>query len=265
MTRFANPVPKFTDENGDFLPYGLLYFYESGTLTDKATYADFNQTIPNTQPLVLNGDGSTPNCYYSGKAKVKLITNAGTAAAPVDGVQQWERDPVNASNLAAVAWGKYNFATDTLTNSFGCSIAKLSTGLATLTLSSALTSITSAISLTNSDSATIGFTTTTTAALGNNWGTGAGGGSGAINSGSTTDVITHIYGSALTINHIQVTPTSSLGSASYLYVSAVTANDFTIATDTDPLASTTFSTFLAVGNLAHDKTDLEFVIYDTGV
>lgn len=102
MTRFINPVPKFTDQSGDFMPYGLLYFYESGTNTDKTTYSDVNQEIPNTQPLVLNGDGSVPNCEYSGSAKVILITNVGSKELPINGAQQWERDPVTSSSIGAI-------------------------------------------------------------------------------------------------------------------------------------------------------------------
>ncbi len=84
------------------MPYGLLYFYVSGTNDDKTTFADVNEQFPNTQPLVLNGDGSVPNCFYSGSAKVILITNAGTKDVPIDGEQQWERDPVSASAVGAI-------------------------------------------------------------------------------------------------------------------------------------------------------------------
>jgi len=102
MTRYTDPTPKYTDQSGEFMPYGLLYFFDSGTNTDKDTFADVNETIKNSQPLVLNGDGSVPNCFYSGSAKVILVTNAGTSSAPVDGVQQWERDPVSSSSLGAI-------------------------------------------------------------------------------------------------------------------------------------------------------------------
>jgi len=84
------------------MPYGLLYFYESGTNDDKDTFADVNETIKNSQPLILNGDGSVPNCFYSGTAKVKLLTNAGTPTTPIDGTQQWERDPVSSGSVGAV-------------------------------------------------------------------------------------------------------------------------------------------------------------------
>jgi len=102
MTRFVNPTPKYTDQSGEFMPYGLLYFFDSGTNADKDTFADVNETIKNPQPLILNGDGSTPNCFFSGSAKVLLITNAGTKEAPIDGEQQWERDPVTSTTTGAI-------------------------------------------------------------------------------------------------------------------------------------------------------------------
>ena len=102
MSRFVNPTPKYTDQSGQFMPYGLLYFFDSGTNDDKTTFADVNETIANTQPLILNGDGSVPNCFYSGSAKVILVTNAGTATSPIDGTQQWERDPVSAGAVGAI-------------------------------------------------------------------------------------------------------------------------------------------------------------------
>ena len=86
MARYVDPTPKYTDSGNEPLPNGLLYFFESGTSTQKTTYADVNQTIANPHPLILNGDGSVPNCFYSGAAKVRLATSAD--------VQIWERDPV---------------------------------------------------------------------------------------------------------------------------------------------------------------------------
>ena len=84
------------------MPYGLLYFFDSGTNDDKATFADVNEEFPNPQPLILNGDGTVPNCFYSGSAKVILVTNVGTPTAPIDGTQQWERDPVTSAAIGAI-------------------------------------------------------------------------------------------------------------------------------------------------------------------
>ena len=98
MSRFTNPVPEYTNNSGTLLANGLLYFYESGTNTTKITYADVNETVANPQPLVLNGDGTVPNCFFSGSAKVVL--------ADEDDVQQWERDPVTSTEVSSFgeAW-----------------------------------------------------------------------------------------------------------------------------------------------------------------
>lgn len=101
MSRFVNPNPKFTDTSNDVLSNGLLFFFETGTNTDKATFADANEQTANTQPLVLNADGTTPNCFYTGVAKVVLTTNDGTVGAPIQGTQIWERDPVTAAQIAS--------------------------------------------------------------------------------------------------------------------------------------------------------------------
>ena len=68
---------------------GKLYFFESGTDDEKDTFADVNETTKNTNPVILNGDGTTPNIFYSGAAKV-IRTDA-------DDVQVWSRDPVTAA------------------------------------------------------------------------------------------------------------------------------------------------------------------------
>lgn len=264
MTRFVNPTPKYTDENGDFMPFGLLYFYDTGTNDDKTTYADVGETIANTQPLVLNGDGSTPNCFYSGSAKVKLVMNAGTAASPVNGAQQWERDPVVLNNFTAVAWGVYNFVTDTLTASSGCTVARLSEGMATLTLDNDLTGINNYIPLVNQQRGGIVFTTTKIAFLTAQRST-AGILAGTITSGSTTDLVSHTYGSSLTTNNVQVSAKETLGSASYLYISAVDSSNITIGCDVDPGKDVDFVCFLAVGAIPDDVTDYRFVVYDAGV
>lgn len=93
MSRFQNPVPEYTNNSGTLLANGLLYFYESGTNDTKKTYADVNETIENPHPLVLNGDGSVPNCFYTGAAKVIL--------ADENDVQLWERDPVTSTEVSS--------------------------------------------------------------------------------------------------------------------------------------------------------------------
>ena len=85
--RFSNPVIQYLDTNGDPLGAGKLYFYESGTSTPLDTYSDEALTTPNTNPVVLDGDGRTGSIFLqNAQYKVKLDTAAD--------VNVWERDPV---------------------------------------------------------------------------------------------------------------------------------------------------------------------------
>jgi hypothetical protein len=90
MSRSVNPVPQFFDTSGDPLANGLVYYFESGTSTPKTTYADVNETIANTHPVVLTGDGRLPNVFFKGSAKQILATSAD--------VNLWERDPVTSTD-----------------------------------------------------------------------------------------------------------------------------------------------------------------------
>jgi hypothetical protein len=69
MSRFVNPAPQFGDISLDALADGKLYFYETGTNDIKVTYADVNESIPNSQPVLLSGSGVVPNIFYTGSAK----------------------------------------------------------------------------------------------------------------------------------------------------------------------------------------------------
>jgi len=85
MPRYQNPA----DVNfyqGAATGSGKLYFYESGTSTPKATYADSSESVLNSHPVLLDSSGREPNIFYSGSAKVVFENSAGD--------QVWERDPV---------------------------------------------------------------------------------------------------------------------------------------------------------------------------
>lgn len=84
MARYVNPVPDYP-----YAPSGKLFFFVSNTTTAKNTYADINETILNPNPVPIDGDGKVPNIFYTGSARV--------VCEDKDGVQQWERDPVEAS------------------------------------------------------------------------------------------------------------------------------------------------------------------------
>ena len=77
MARFQWVNSQYFDDNGDPLISGLIDFFESGTTTRKTTYADIDQEIPNTNPVVLSAAGRMPNVFFDGTAKAILRTSAG--------------------------------------------------------------------------------------------------------------------------------------------------------------------------------------------
>lgn len=89
MGRFTNPTPQFLDDNGVPLDGGLLYFYDTGTTTPKATYSDSGLTIANANPVVLDSAGRVPNIFASvdEEYRVVLKTSAGVTIWTKDNVQ----------------------------------------------------------------------------------------------------------------------------------------------------------------------------------
>ena len=88
MARFGD-FDQYLDNAGDPLANGKLYFYESGTTTPKLTYADINNSIPNTNPVLLSAAGRQPNIFFDGVAKVILTDK--------NDVQISVRDPVGST------------------------------------------------------------------------------------------------------------------------------------------------------------------------
>lgn len=86
MARFGTLGTQYFDDNGDPLVDGKIYFYESGTTTEKTTYADVNLTIANPNPVILSGSGRQPNIFFNGTASAILTDK--------DDVQIEPRDPV---------------------------------------------------------------------------------------------------------------------------------------------------------------------------
>jgi len=86
MARFGSLDTQYFDDAGDPLVSGKIYFYESGTTTPKATYADVNYTIANSNPVILTAAGRQPNIFFEGVAKAILTKS--------DNTQILVRDPV---------------------------------------------------------------------------------------------------------------------------------------------------------------------------
>jgi hypothetical protein len=93
--RFINPRSQFFDNSGNIVSQGDLYFYDTGTSTDKATYTDVNQSTQNPQPVQLSADGRVPNIFYDGTARVVLTQKGGDPLDP--GQQIWDVDNVSQS------------------------------------------------------------------------------------------------------------------------------------------------------------------------
>ncbi len=96
--RYGIAAQQYFDNNGKPLSGGLLHFYESGTTTDKDTFSDSNETIPNTNPVVLDAAGRQGDIFFSGLAKVVVSDS--------DGVQIDVTDPVGSASVtgALVDW-----------------------------------------------------------------------------------------------------------------------------------------------------------------
>jgi hypothetical protein len=86
MARFGSLGTQYFDNAGDPLISGKIYFKESGTDTDKDTFADVNLSIKNANPVILSGAGRQPNIFYNGSARA-ILTDS-------DDVQVEERDPL---------------------------------------------------------------------------------------------------------------------------------------------------------------------------
>jgi hypothetical protein len=61
ISYFAGAGAQFFDANGDPLSGGLLYTYLAGTTTPVTTYTSPSGSVNNTNPIVLNAAGRTPN------------------------------------------------------------------------------------------------------------------------------------------------------------------------------------------------------------
>ena len=91
MARFGD-FDQYLDNAGEPLVEGKLYFYESGTTTFKTTFADINNSIPNTNPVLLSAAGRQPNIFFDGVAKCILANNSDVQIAVLDPVGETETD-----------------------------------------------------------------------------------------------------------------------------------------------------------------------------
>ena len=86
MPRIIEAFAQFFDANGAPLSRGQLRFYEAGTTNDKDTFQDNGETVLNTNPVILDGEGRAPDIFGTGRYAAVLFD--------ADGVQIDEFDPI---------------------------------------------------------------------------------------------------------------------------------------------------------------------------
>lgn len=89
LSAFAGAGAQFFDNNGVPLSGGLIYSYDAGTTTPRATYTDNGGGTANPNPIVLNSAGRTPADIWltAGYAyKFVLRTSAGVLIGTYDDI-----------------------------------------------------------------------------------------------------------------------------------------------------------------------------------
>lgn len=87
--RISNPAVQHFDKSSNApLAGGQMFFFEpNASTTPKDTFNDSEETTANTNPVILDANGFEPDIFGVGSYRI-VLDNA-------DGVQQWERDPVD--------------------------------------------------------------------------------------------------------------------------------------------------------------------------
>ena len=106
MSRVIAAFAQFFKGDGSPLANGYLRFLISQTTsTEKATYADVDQTIPNANPVQLDGEGRCPNVFGQGIYKVILYAVNPVTGLPGAMIQTF--DPVVADYETEGAGGNF--------------------------------------------------------------------------------------------------------------------------------------------------------------
>ncbi len=109
-----NAQQQFCDANGKPLAGGFVYTYQVGTTTPATTYQDYLLTIPNANPIILDGDGRAQ--IWGLGAFQQLVTdqygneiwNAVTSDGSIDPGNLFA--PISGSPYYAPASGSPNYA-----------------------------------------------------------------------------------------------------------------------------------------------------------
>lgn len=86
--RLQNPYFYHPDNNGNPVPFGLLYTYSAGTLDNLVTYQDENGT-PNSNPVVMDASGKA-SVILDGNYRLIFRTAAGVLIFDIDDISSQE-------------------------------------------------------------------------------------------------------------------------------------------------------------------------------
>lgn len=128
ISAFAGAGAQFFDNNGDPLVGGLLYVYTAGTVTPATTWTSNSGAVANTNPIVLDAAGRTPNQIWLNSGvtyKFILKTSTGVTIGTYDNIPAID-DPTVFNNLITVT------GTNTL---IGTSVPPYTTYVAGMTIS----------------------------------------------------------------------------------------------------------------------------------
>jgi len=146
LSAFAGAGAQFFDDNGTPLAGGKLYSYAAGTTTLLATYTTSAGTVANTNPIILNAGGRTPNEIWQATGvllKFVLYNSTNQLIGTYDGIPSIN-DPFGInSQLSSIAGTNSITATATPTLTayatgaiYSFIAANTNTGAATLSIDS---------------------------------------------------------------------------------------------------------------------------------
>ncbi len=106
MSSLFTPFQQFFNDNGDPLSGGTLEFYAQGTTNPQNTYSDASLTKPNSNPVVLDGEGRLPNIIFGEGIYKVILREAPSQESPL-GVIIDELDPVGGDAGSVVAFSDW--------------------------------------------------------------------------------------------------------------------------------------------------------------
>jgi hypothetical protein len=141
LSAYAGAGAQLFDSNGDPLVGGKLYTYLAGTTSPMPTYTTSSGAVANTNPIILNSAGRTPNDIWVTPGvlyKFVLETSTGTLIGTYDGIPGID-DPTAFNNLITVTGTNALVGTSnpaitgyTAGQTFSFVVANTNTGAATL-------------------------------------------------------------------------------------------------------------------------------------